>query len=244
MKNGALAGCRIVCVIAALCDCGGEVGVETGAAGGGAGGSGEMPATGIGGSVVLAIHRLWLGDATLDDAPSPDAWKTYGFDLDGKTSTEQSADLCQPLKGAKTEDIHPDGEDGIDNSFGKNLVPLFLDLSPTVFAESNAAIHTGKGPTILFRLQELGTSHGVSEALPGQRDPDMPPPEWDGSDLWRARSDGLEGGDPVTAKARFSESEVVLNAAGALVWPRRSATLSRSSRIRAPRRRSPAGAAL
>ena len=71
MKHGALLGGHIVCAAAAICGCGPEVSGPTG--GGGAGGSGQVPATGIGGSAVLAIHRLWLGETTPEGAPSPDA---------------------------------------------------------------------------------------------------------------------------------------------------------------------------
>lgn len=219
-----LFGAGIGLAIAAICGCGSSV-LETSSSGGGggAGGSGEAPATGIGGGAVLAIHELWLGDTTPDGEPSMDAWRGYGFDLDGKPSTAQSTDLCQPLKDASAKSVYPDGDDGIDNNFGHHIVPILLGLSPTLSADASTSIDQGKAPTTLFRLGLLGTPHGTAEALPCDRDWQSPPPAWDGSDAWRARTDGLEGADPASPRAHFTESEVVRTSSGTLVWRARGA---------------------
>ncbi len=214
----------IALAIAAMCGCGSSVqDTSSSGGGGGTGGSGEAPATGIGGGAILAIHSLWLGDTTPDGAPSKDAWRGYGFDLDGKPSTAQSTDLCQPLKDASAESVYPDGDDGIDNNFGHHVVPIMLGLTPTLSADASASIDEGEAPTTLFRLGSLGTPDGTAEALPCDHDGQSPPPAWDGSDTWRARSDGLEGADPASPRARFTESEVVRTSSGLLVWRARGA---------------------
>jgi hypothetical protein len=53
-------------------------------------------------------------------------WKKVGLNIDGKESTANSTDLCQPNSMATPDTAYPDGDDGIDNSFGKNLLPLIV----------------------------------------------------------------------------------------------------------------------
>jgi hypothetical protein len=220
-------GAVVACALASICGCGLTVGDEVAGSGatgtGGSSGTGEVPATGIGGNAVLAIHRIWIGDTLPDGKPSADAWKVHGFDLDGKESNAQSKDLCQPAGGAEAEDVYPDGEGGIDNGFGRNIVPFLLQLSPDLSTHHDLALHEGDVPTIVFRLADLGTDHVVTDALPSEREWTEPPPAWDGSDVWRPRSDGLTGGDLASPRARFAHGEVVVNAAGALVWRARGA---------------------
>ena len=37
-------------------------------------------------------------------------------------------DLCKPAEGAHASSVYPDGDDGIDNNFGKVLVPIYNGL--------------------------------------------------------------------------------------------------------------------
>ncbi len=71
---------------------------------------------------VLAVNQLLFGDGNSGQ------WKTFGFDIDGLVSTAQSTNLCQLNDLAVASDPYPDGNNGIDNSFGKNLLPLILDV--------------------------------------------------------------------------------------------------------------------
>src|SRR5262245_18517308 len=57
----------------------------------GAGGGGCMSATGT----VLAIKNLYFGEGNAAQ------WKKFGFDIDGKTSTATSKDLCMPVMGGQ-----------------------------------------------------------------------------------------------------------------------------------------------
>src|SRR5262245_46802482 len=112
-----------------LAACGGA---ENEGKGGGAGGKadsvglppppGPIGHPGDGSGVVLAISKLYLGDTDRQGKKSTSAWKGFGFNLDGKVSTAQSTDLCKPRAGGKASTSYPDGEHGIDNSFGKNIL--------------------------------------------------------------------------------------------------------------------------
>jgi len=107
-------------------------------------------------SETFAVDRLLLGDTTRDGTPAEDAWRTYGYDLDGKLTDRHSKDVCTRAPGA-APDAQIDGASGIDNAWGNSVVPfieaLFDQASPSRFATD--AIVRG-GPTL-----EL-TVHGLS----------------------------------------------------------------------------------
>jgi hypothetical protein len=72
----------------------------------------------------FAINALLLGESVgLGDAPSYTAWKAYGYDLDGLTTTEVSTNVCTLAAGApKINQI--DGNDGVDNAWGSVILPI------------------------------------------------------------------------------------------------------------------------
>src|SRR5687768_1943973 len=93
---------------------------STGGAGGagGAGGEGGSYVCEPNEGVMLAISELRFG------AEQVGGWKKVGMNIDGLNSTANSTDVCQPNSGGSPAYAHPDGDDGIDNSFGKNLLPM------------------------------------------------------------------------------------------------------------------------
>lgn len=81
------------------------------------GGSTFLPGTM---AVSLSLTGVDLGDGVA----STDHWKGIGYNLDGKCTTKTSTDTCTLAAGAalSTQD---DGANGIDNSYGENLCPIF-----------------------------------------------------------------------------------------------------------------------
>jgi hypothetical protein len=149
---------------------------------------------------VLAVKRLYLGEGVNGQ------WKKFGFDIDEKVSTASSTDVCQPAAGAKTGVPYPDGDNGIDNSFGKNLLPLILSLYPNWPQDINAAIDLGL-TTVLFKLECLpptGDSPQFTTKLFGAT-PLGYPPNWDGADIWPVAPELLA--DPTDA----SSSTIIFN---------------------------------
>src|SRR4051812_27304309 len=62
----------------------------------------------------FALHKLFLGNTDRAGTASPDAWKKFGYDLDGKTTTSiHDTAVCKPKDSTVV-----DGENGIDNAFG------------------------------------------------------------------------------------------------------------------------------
>jgi hypothetical protein len=114
---------------------------------------------GDGSGAVFAVSKLFVGDTDRTGKKDQNAWKTYGYDLDGKISTNASTDVCKPAPGG-SKTIHDDGENGTDNAFGKKLVPLIAQAlkgqgvdSPST--EVTSQIEEGKF-SILLRLDKLG----------------------------------------------------------------------------------------
>jgi hypothetical protein len=192
---------------------------------GGTGGT-TMPTGGTGGTTIgtgggatLAFHKLLLGDTTPNGTVSMTAWKQYGFDVDGKISTNASVDLCKPAAGGKASAVYPDGDNGIDNSFGKNIMPILTSLASDFSTQSNQQIATGRF-TVLVHIQDLvpGQSGTFPAALYTGGYPANVSPAWQGADAWPVRADSLVNGDLSSPKTLFPMSTVTVDAAGGRLW--------------------------
>ncbi len=122
---------------------------------------------GDGTSFVYAVDRLFLGDSDWNGQRSPDAWQGYGFNIDGKASTPDSPDHCQPYHGASPR-LKQDACGGLDNSFGKNWVPIVLALMSTpAFSDGANDLIAHGGFTLLVGIDQLGPGPNQS-ALTGK----------------------------------------------------------------------------
>jgi len=77
-----------------------------------------------------AISALYLGDTDRKGMPSADAWKSLGYDLDGKNTAATSTDVCALAPGASTQ-VQVDGYGAIDNSWGANILPIIVMAEST-----------------------------------------------------------------------------------------------------------------
>jgi hypothetical protein len=73
-------------------------------------------------AVTLSLTGVDLGDRGTYE------WMGIGWNLDGKCTTNSSTDTCTLATGASL-DTQKDGVNGIDNSFGANVCPMFLPFS-------------------------------------------------------------------------------------------------------------------
>jgi hypothetical protein len=168
---------------------------------------------GDGPGVTIAFSKIFLGDTDRQGNKSASAWKAFGFDIDGKISTEASTDLCKPHAGGKKSSVYPDGNNGIDNGFGKNMVPILTGISADFSGESQQAIATGQF-TLLVDLGGLGTAADYNPLVSRvYRGGELgAPPKFDGTDAWPVRSDSLlNPSDVGSAKITLSSSYVTGN---------------------------------
>lgn len=202
---------------------GGEGGTGGGTGGGGTGGGGgQGGAGGAGGSlpdctngpeVVLAMDRLLIGDTNPDGTPNPvQAWKQYGRDIDGLVSTKESIGLCKPVGGASPAGVYPDGFNGIDNSFGKNVLPMFLSLDSDIGVRTNVAIANGEF-SYLLSLSNVGQEACATSSklfLGGNLGQQ---PAFDGTDVWPIDASSLtDPADPTSAVCSFSSTTITQGA--------------------------------
>jgi hypothetical protein len=141
---------------------------------------------GDGPGAVLAFSQLYLGDTNRDGTPNvSNGWRQIGFNLDGKVSDAASTDLCQPTTGALKDKVYQDGDNGIDNSFGANILPIIRGLANNASELVNTAIDDGTF-TIMFEMQKLGTGGDYNplytQLYGGSKLGSAP--KWDGSDAW------------------------------------------------------------
>ncbi len=181
--------------------------------------TGTPTPTGAWGTQVLAVRRLRMGDKTPSGQSAPSAWKGYGLNLDGKTSAADSVDLCKPAAGAKASSVYPDGDNGIDNSFGKNVLPLLLSLSSNFSNEVNQSIDEGRFSML---IQINGIAPGlvgpvVSRGFTAAQNPNQIP-AWNGQDVWNIRNESLNGGSLDDPKAYFPSGDILAGGPNQRVW--------------------------
>ncbi len=82
-----------------------------------------------------AISKLYLGNYDRNgQKDEANGWTNFGYNLDGLVTTRTSTDVCTLASGAG-KDVQVDGVQGIDNSFGENILPIvtsFNDVDMTV----------------------------------------------------------------------------------------------------------------
>ncbi len=187
--------------------------------------AGPADKPGDGAGAVLAVSKLFLGDTNRDgSANKSGGWKAYGFNLDRKISTKESTDLCKPAGGGAPSAIYPDGDNGIDNSFGKNILPIILGLAPDATSQINDSIAQGSF-TIMMNIEKLGAGteyNPLTTKLYAGGDLGMAP-SWNGSDMWPVRPELLQcckspadcacdqPGDIDNSRVAFTTSYVVDN---------------------------------
>jgi len=105
------------------------------------------------------VTHIYWGSRTFDGVESAGAWKSFGYDIDHQTTTTSFGNHCKPRSGAAAASVFPDGDFGIDNAFGKLLVPVLktaLSSRGDLEEASNETISAGQR-TLLFDLPTLGT---------------------------------------------------------------------------------------
>lgn len=107
-------------------------------------------------SRTFALNQLFLGETGRNGAPLKDAWKDYGYNIDGLTTTKASTDVCQRQGGADSAK-QEDGKEGIDNAFGRTVLGFILGLVPTPSKTINDSIQGGSF-TILLDVKGLTDS--------------------------------------------------------------------------------------
>jgi hypothetical protein len=117
---------------------------------------------------VYEISYFRLGVTTRDGEESTDAWKQFGFDLDGICTTEAQSETSEGtcIRDPKSKiNVLADGDDCIDNNFGSQLVPLVKILGGDIEKNLVDGIKKG-GATLALQLRDLSPV-GADDSVPG-----------------------------------------------------------------------------
>jgi hypothetical protein len=158
---------------------------------------------------VLAFSRLLLGETDRQGVKDSQAWKSYGYNLDGIVSTKTGTNHCKGVVGSIKSSVQTDGDGGIDNSFGANLIPIFGALADSPSQQATEAILDGRH-TVLLRMTEYNggiDDSGIQAAL-YQGAPRGAPPVWNGSDSWPVAAESVNAADLNQPKIVIGQSYV------------------------------------
>lgn len=107
----------------------------------------------------FAVNSIMLGEADRSGNKNKDAWKSYGYNLDGlitnvtDRNSPSLSKVCKLAAGAVAT-THQDGNDGIDNSFGKNILTLLDPFTPNPSKDVTDGIVKGDF-TIMLQVNGL-----------------------------------------------------------------------------------------
>jgi hypothetical protein len=176
---------------------------------------------------------MLLGDTGWEStSPTGDDWQDYAFDVDGLHFTDacQAHYHCQLQPGADVDHELFDGPMGVDNSFGRNVVPFLTSLASDPSQAETAIIAAGDY-SLAIQLQKIAAGSddsGVhaqifavqgSDVNGGTSGNPTPPTDaqWiDGSYVWHPYADSLTDAsvtDPSLYQSteRFEDSYITEN---------------------------------
>jgi len=171
----------------------------------------DAPA-GDGPGATLAVDELFLGDTDRSGSKNPSAWKDYGYNLDGKITNCKGSEcndvsgMCKPNAGGSPSAIYPDGNDGVDNAFGKILLPIIVGLAQDAGQQVNEAINDGNF-TILMDIEGLGSGPDYVDLhtrlyagvqIVDDAGNDIAP-NWDGMDMWPVAPELLDDPNDISS---------------------------------------------
>lgn len=143
-----------------------------------------QPPDGAGTATTLAWSRLLLGDTDPSGVPSLDAWKQYGYNIDGVRPGDLAA-FCSPAASASASVVHEEGASGIENAFGHLILPLLQPpTTPVVPCVVTPCPQDEFKPLISIDRLGSGTSYDPLPAQVAMGGDLGHSPVFDGTDVW------------------------------------------------------------
>jgi hypothetical protein len=114
----------------------------------------------------FAIKNIYLGDE-LNATTQTYEWGNYGYNIDGLETTAQSTNVCTLATGAEKQN-QTDGPGGVDNSFGKTIIPLLNTVEPNISATISNSIQAGSFTIMLDTVGLDSTATQTASGITGQ----------------------------------------------------------------------------
>jgi hypothetical protein len=112
-------------------------------------------------TATLSLTGVEFGDTFPDGSPYFNAWKDIGYNLDDLCTKAGDTDVCIPPDNG-SRDAEADGDQGVDNAFGANVLPLVKEIQANIFSTAAVTLDINGGTGFLF----LGSNGGNELAIP------------------------------------------------------------------------------
>jgi hypothetical protein len=148
----------------------------------------------------FAARKVFLGETDRTGTAVANAWKMYGRDIDGITSIGGTdGGECKRIAGAPASN-QTDGDNGIDNAFGKTVLGFLLGLFPTPTASSNMLLELGgRTPLLQFGVPPQQAGAAPFALFTAEN---TVAPKWDGNDSRPIAESSTSAGYPKTLFAK------------------------------------------
>lgn len=173
---------------------------------------GGAPTTNV---YTFALETVFLGETDRGGTPSSAAWKNFGYNLDGKVTDATSSNVCTLAPGAP-KFVQVDGQNGIDNSWGANMLPILQSAGSIANPSQLETQYVDQGAWTL-QLQVAGLSDNAQQSANGlsaQLFEGAPypngAPAFDASTDWPVASASLKDGQTIGggATVKFANAYV------------------------------------
>ena len=144
----------------------------------------------------FAARKVFLGETDRTGAASNTAWKDFGRNIDGLVTTKTDTNVCQRQAGADSAK-QEDGTGGIDNAFGRTIIPFITGLTPTPSKSTNDAIEAG-ARTLMLQLASAPQANLPAFALGLVTAENTIAPQWKGLDSRPVAESSTINGKPKT----------------------------------------------
>ncbi|GAC1575060.1 MAG: hypothetical protein NVS3B20_06690 [Polyangiales bacterium] len=166
-----------------------------------------------------AMNSLQLGITAKPGttAKKGEAWRNYGYDLDGRNTTPDdsitSKNSCKRKQGSSTR-VLADGNGGIDNNFGQHVMSVISNLKADAEDTVNKGVTDGKF-TLILRIDNAtdtdnanapGALYVANEFAGADGKPTAP--KFSPTEVWPISSTSLTGGDLKSPRLVFPKGYI------------------------------------
>ena len=162
----------------------------------------------------FAINKLYLGDTDRSGVSSSSAWKKFGYDLDGVATKTSKTGTCKPISDGV---VVIDGDNGIDNSFGQNILAALQKAASGFNEPSKTVTETIAAGDFTLILDTVGLDDTATQTATGLTGSLYvggklgTPAKFDGTDNWPVLGELLNDKADISKGSKIKFSDAYIN---------------------------------
>ncbi len=163
---------------------------------------------------VFAVNKLFLGDTDRSGVASSNAWKAYGYDLDGVATKTSKQGTCKPISDGV---VVLDGTSGIDNSFGQNILAALQKAASGFNEPSKTVTESLTSGSFSLILDATGLDDSPTQTATGLTGQlfvggkTATAPKFDGTDNWPVVGELLVDKTDISKGSKIKFSDAYIN---------------------------------